>query len=613
MFQDWNSGAGSASGLLRRVREVLAASGKTTMKNLGQLWVLLRPYPWLLPLLVSLGIAASLAEAIGIGLLIPLLGVLLQPTDVESLSQFERTARELLLDANGAVHFGLVAAMILSLILIKTLILAVYALVSAGMTGRIARDLRVSLWDRVINSELSWFSHSDHGQLLNIIENQTHRATAALSMLTMVIVAGCTVLVFGGALFIVSAPLALVVLAVGGPVFLLVRRMTRVANRFGHELGRAHSSLSGRVIELLAAMKTIRVFNRQSEETRRFAAAADDLRKVFVRAEVLARLVPPVLELIYLPVFFAVIALGMFRGIGVPVLLAFMLLLYRMQAPVKLLDGGRVALAEYTPALADVDWLLRSAPDERTRAGGVVSPGFKERIILDDVRFTYPGSEIPALRGVSTTFSPGEVVALVGPSGAGKSTLVNLLLGLYIPQGGRILVDGQPLSAIDIYSWRERIAFAGQDSELVSGSALYNIGYGVAEPRNEAIEEAARAVHAHDFLKDLPDGYSTELGTRGTLLSGGQRQRVALARALMRQPDLLVLDEATNAVDSETELAIQATIAGLAGKTTILIIAHRTSTLEHADRVLVMEDGRIVEDGPPSEMSSHAANLAGIR
>jgi ATP-binding cassette, subfamily B, bacterial MsbA len=581
--------------------------------DVRRLFSLVRPYPWLLPVLVFLGIAASLAEAVGIGLLIPLLGALLQPGETESLSALERTARAVVADETGAVRYPFLAGLILLLILIKTVILTAYAYVASSMTGRIAMDMRVSLWDRIANAEMAWFSRSDQGQLLNIIENQTYRSTEALAMLTMVIVSLCTLLVFGAFLFVLSTPLALVVLAAGTPIFLLVRRLTRVANRYGHELGRAHAGLAGRIMELLAAMKTIRVFNQQAAETRRFAATADRLRKVFLRAEVLARSVPPLLELIYLPVFFTVIAFALFTGVSVPVMLAFLVLLYRMQAPVKLLDGARVALAEYTPALEDVDRLLSTAPDERRRIGGRPSGGLKHRLVIDDVHFTYPGADTPALRGVSVELARGELIALVGPSGSGKSTLVNLLFGLYVPDAGRILIDGEPLDEMDIYSWREHIAFAGQDSELVSGSVRHNITFGAPAARSEAVEAVARSVHAHDFVTSLPLGYEADVGTRGAFLSGGQRQRIALARALLRKPDLLVLDEATNAVDTATEMAIQSAISELSGDTTILIIAHRTSTLEKVDRVLVMDEGRIVEDVPPSDMSTAAALLAGVR
>jgi len=403
------------------------------------------------------------------------------------------------------------------------------------------------------------------------------------------------------------------VVAAGMPIFFLVRRLTRMANRFGRELGQAYAGLSGRIMELLGAIKTIRVFNQQDAETRRFARASDELRKTYLRAELLARLLGPLLELIYLPVFFAVLAFAIYGDIGIPVLLGFLLLLYRMQAPLKALDGSRVNLAHCAPALSDVDWLFSNAPDERQRSGLRRSVGFRDRIVLEDVHFSYPGSDLPVLRGVSTEFKRGEVIAIVGPSGTGKSTLVNLLFGLYAPDSGRILVDGESMENLDIHSWRDHVAFAGQDSDLLTGSARYNISYGVPAAEPSQVEAVARLVQAHEFLAEGPEGYDADVGSRGMLLSGGQRQRIALARALIREPDLLVLDEATNAVDTTTEQAIQSAIASLSGKSTVLVIAHRTSTLMHADRVLVMEGGRIVEDVPPSRISPRAAALAGIQ
>jgi subfamily B ATP-binding cassette protein MsbA len=236
----------------------------TAGSNIKRLIRLLRPYPWLLPMLVVLGVAASLAEAIGIGLLIPLLGAVLQPADPAVPSAVERIARAFVLNEAGELRFLLVAVAIFLLILLKTLILSAYVLVATRMTGRIAKDMRVSLWDRIANAEMTWFARSDHGYVLNTIQNQTYRATEALTALNVLIVSICTVLVFGIFLFMLSVPMTLIMLAAGVPVFLLVRRLTRSVKRYGQALGDAYARVGGRVMELLTAMRTIRVFNQQA-------------------------------------------------------------------------------------------------------------------------------------------------------------------------------------------------------------------------------------------------------------------------------------------------------------------------------------------------------------
>jgi len=582
-------------------------------EHLRRLFGLLRPYPWLLPLLVVLGIASSLAEAIGIGLLIPPLGALLQAPDPAELSQFEQIGRRLIVDETGSVRYVVLASAIFGLVALKTAILAAYSFVAVGMTGRIATNLRVSMWDRIANAEMSWFSRSDQGQILNTIENQSYRATHAIMALTVLVVSACTMLVFATFLFLLSAPMAVLVVASGMPVFFLVRRLTRVSKGLGYELGHAYEELAGQLVEMLGALKTIRVFNRQEAEKERYAKASERLRGVFLRSDMLGRLLGPLLELIYLPVFFLAFAFAQHRGIGIPVLLAFLLLLYRTLAPLKALDGARVSLAEYTPALEDIERLLTNAPDERQRPGRRPSHGLESRITIEDVHFAYPGTDTPVLRGITTEFVRGEVVAIIGPSGAGKSTLINLLLGLYQPDAGRVLIDGEPLEELDIRSWRNFVAFAGQDSELFDGSARFNIAYGAPDAAPEQVEAAARAAQAHDFLAEHPERYDMDVGSRGGLLSGGQRQRISLARALLRAPHLLVLDEATNAIDTATEQAIRSAIARLSGKATVLIIAHRTSTLMVCDRVLVLDGGRIIEDALPSTISARAAELAGLQ
>ena len=196
----------------------------------------------------------------------------------------------------------------------------------------------------------------------------------------------------------------------------------------------------------------------------------------------------------------------------------------------------------------------------------------------------------------------GTVNAIVGDSGAGKSTLIHLLCRLHDPQAGVVRADGIDLRELDLASWRARIAFAGQDAELLSGTVRFNIAYGVDEASDEAVEDAARVAHAHEFIAGLPGGYDAEVGPRGTHLSGGQRQRIALARAILCHPDILILDEATNAVDGVTEMAIQGAIERLSGDTTMLLVAHRLNTLNRAQHVIVLKAGEVVQEGPPEQL-----------
>ena len=312
-------------------------------------------------------------------------------------------------------------------------------------------------------------------------------------------------------------------------------------------------------------------------------------------------MIAPTTELLYLPVFVLVLVIAWRFGIGLPSLLAFLVLLYRMQAPLKGLDHARVALGTYDAAVREVSTLLERTRIPETPAGGRPFVALDRQVTFDRVSFSYDGQR-PAVSDISFRIDKGEVLALVGGSGAGKSTLVHLLFRLYEPDVGTIFVDDVPLAELDLGAWRRHLAFAGQDADLFSGSVHSNIAYGRPGATVEAVERAARLAHADHFIAALPHGYNTRVGPRGLSLSGGQRQRIALARALLREPDLLILDEATNALDGLSEQAIQETIEELRGRLTILLIAHRLSSVRLADRVVVIMEGRVAEQGRPREL-----------
>jgi ATP-binding cassette subfamily B protein len=238
-------------------------------------------------------------------------------------------------------------------------------------------------------------------------------------------------------------------------------------------------------------------------------------------------------------------------------------------------------------------------------AGGERLPSIEGRVRFQGVHFAYPSRpDVPVLQGIDLTLEPGQVVAVVGPSGAGKSTLASLLSRFYDPQGGKLLLDGRELTALDPEWLRKQIAMVAQEPLLFSSSIADNIRYGRPEATDAQVEAAARAANAHDFITRFPEGYRTSVGERGVQLSGGQKQRVAIARAVLKDPRILVLDEATSALDSESEHLVKDALERLMRGRTTLIIAHRLSTVANADQVLVLEGGRVVQSGSHSSLMS---------
>jgi len=376
----------------------------------------------------------------------------------------------------------------------------------------------------------------------------------------------------------------------------------RAVERVGRASVVANDAVSGRIVESLTHHRLALAMGTEAVEQARFNQTTEGLRRVVLRLEALRGLVVPLGELLYLPLMFAVVGLGLALGLGLPALLAFLLLLYRLQRHLRELDSLRVELAGFAGPLEDVVSLLDLEDPTAPRSGAVAVEGIARGIRFDAVSFTYGDARSVGLEGVSFAIPRGTTVALVGPSGAGKSTIVGLLYRFFDPTRGRILVDDVPLDTLDLADWRRCLAYAGQDLELMQGTVRDNIAYGVAGADDAAIREALRAADAEGIVAALPRGLDSPIGARGLDLSGGQRQRLGLARALLRRPALLILDEATNALDADSEAVILERSGALPEATTTLLIAHRLQTVRRADLVVVLDAGRIVEIGPPAAL-----------
>jgi subfamily B ATP-binding cassette protein MsbA len=387
--------------------------------------------------------------------------------------------------------------------------------------------------------------------------------------------------------------------AVAGVMRIIGRRLHKI-----HLAGQqATDALAYVVEENVLAWRIVRLHGAAARQAGRFRSAADQVRRLALKAVVAGASMTPVTQMLSAVALSAVIVLALWQArsgsASVGDFVAFITAMLMLVAPIKHLSD---VMAPITRGLAAVERgldLLRDSPPEHS--GRVDVPRARGELKLMDVGLRYKEDGPPALAGVSVTVQAGETVALVGPSGAGKSTLAHLLPRFIEPSSGHIELDGVPLSDWDVSALRRQFAFVSQDVVLFNDTVAHNVSLG-APAAPEQLREALRAAHLLDFVDGLPQGLDTVVGHNGGQLSGGQRQRLAIARAIFKDAPILILDEATSALDSESERAVQAALETLMQGRTSIVIAHRLSTIEHADRVLALEAGQLVEQGSPAEL-----------
>ena len=475
---------------------------------------------------------------------------------------------------------------------------------------RVVTDLRRAVYARMLTQSPEFFETTRTGEVLSRLTTDTTLVqTVVGTSLSMglrslfLFIGGLAMLAFTSVkLFLITIGLLALVIA---PIVVLGRRVRRLSRDSQDRIADS-SALAG---EVLNAMATVQAFTQELFEERRFGATVESsFTTAMRRTQTRAVLTTVVITLVFGAIVF-VLWLGatdVINGSMTPgALAAFVLYSGLTAGSVGALtetwgDVLRAAGAtERLTELLDADVFVASPSSPtpfRSEASGA-------RVEFEQVQFNYPSrADYPALSDFSLQIEPGQSVALVGPSGAGKSTVFQLLLRFYDPQHGHIALNGVPIEQLDISQLRDTIGIVPQDTVIFSADAMTNIRYGRQEASDEDVIAAAHAAQAHEFIERMPDGYATFLGERGVRLSGGQRQRIAIARAILKNPPLLLLDEATSALDAESEFLVQRALEeAMKGRTT-LIIAHRFSTVQRADRIVALEDGKIVEVGTHAEL-----------
>jgi subfamily B ATP-binding cassette protein MsbA len=549
------------------------------------------------PLVAVLGLLASLLEGAGIGLFVPLLALMLDNTASTSMPEPLRAAATLFSGVSLQERTILFGAAIVGLILLKNVVQAVNECLLVSLRARIGRDLRNGLARSLLAVDYPFFLKHEIARLTRIVSTDSWFVVEAANSALTLIPAVTALLVFSVLLALLNLKLFLLVLVgaaiVQGTVYLFERRQQRLS----YEFTASSQLLWQRHLTLLQAPRTIRLFGQQQREQHRAAAAIERLWQSLRATSYLNAIVNPTVDALIALVFLTLLLVGYWSGMSIPAITAFLLLLTRAQPHAKTISRARLGIASYEGSMRDVDWLLSQGAPTAAAIERREDLRLDRPIVFDGVSFTYPNGS-RGLDQVTFTIEPGTTTALMGESGSGKTTLVNLLCRLIEPQSGKIRLGDESIEPIDPASWRRRIAVAGQDSDLVNGTVAENIAYGRPDATAADIHAVARSAGAEAFIAALPQGYDTPVGSQGINLSGGQRQRIGVARALLLNPDLLIFDEATNAVDALSDMEIVKLATEHRHFQTLLIISHRKTTIAACERGIVLHHGTVTEMGP---------------
>ena len=507
----------------------------------------------------------------------------------------------------------LVPALIMGLFLVRGVASFASSYAMSWVGNKLVMDMRNLMFSKLVAMPTRYYDNtSSGGGIANIAFNINQVADAGVNVITVLVKDSVTVVGLLGLMFYQDWKLTLVALTATPVIVLIVRVFSTRLRRMSRSTQRSLGDITHVLEETLSGHKVVKIFGGQDYERRRFFDATNRIRRFNMKQTIAAAANVPLVQLVVASALSVIIYYASLQtALTVGGFVAFITAMLMLLAPIKRLTGVNESLQRGLAA-AEIVFELLDQPAEPD-AGTLPLRRAKGELEFDDVSLVYEGAEQPALDHLSLKIAPGETVALVGASGSGKTSLANLVPRFYHPTGGRILLDGQDIETIRLTDLREQIAFVSQDVVLFNDTVAANIAYGRQNQASDAdIIAAAEAAHAMEFIRQMPEGMAALVGENGVKLSGGQRQRIAIARALLKNAPILILDEATSALDTQSERHVQAALETLMQGRTTLVIAHRLSTVEKADRIVVLQKGRIVEIGSHTELLARGGVYANL-
>jgi subfamily B ATP-binding cassette protein MsbA len=596
----------------------------TSLRLYLRLVSFLKPYWRQLVSAFLLMVLCAIFSGFSIGMILPFINVIFSAGNIDigigpagetdpglamtpaSVSSVQETVRQKVLTFYSAdspiTALGRICLSILVIYFLKGLFTYLLAVVSASLEQSVIRDLRDSLYTHLHRLSLSFFHTSKTGQVISRVTNdvtltRTTISSGFIGLLRDLLLTA----VYVGIVIWISWRLALVAFLVIPPITYIVARIGQKLRRYSTRAQEKMADITSVLQETISGIRVVKAFGMQGFERKKFYGHTFGFFGAFMKQQRAASLAPPMTEFLGAAGALIVLWYGGMQVLGGSLLspdwfLIFLAAMLSIIHPAKNLSHANTKIQEGLAAAKRIFSILDTEPNIIDSPDAVDVDSVTESIEFDNVSFKYDDAGC-VLRDVSFKIKKGQIVAVVGPSGAGKSTLVDLIPRFYDPTSGSVKIDGVDLRKISIRSLRRLMGIVTQETILFNDSVRNNIAYGVQDMPLSKVIEASKAANAYDFITALPEAYETVIGDRGVRLSGGERQRIAIARAILKDPQILIFDEATSSLDSESEKLVQDAIQRLMSTRTTFVIAHRLSTVTNADLILVIDDGRIVESG----------------
>jgi ATP-binding cassette, subfamily B, bacterial MsbA len=501
-----------------------------------------------------------------------------------------------------------VCLLVFSMFLLKNLLSYCKTLVLSKVNINVMRDFRNALYGNAIMLPVSYYDRNRSGNIISLILNDINAVNSAMvGTFDCLLIDPLRIIFFVTTLFILSPKMTLVVL-VTYPVFgVIIDAIGKTVRRRSRRMYEQFSGLTSLLHETVNCIRAVKMFNMGGTEIERFKIENEKLSRINFRTTASSEISSPLTETLGVLVTVILLWIGgrevlAGKGFGAEDFIRFLTFLFMMFQPLKSLGRVNNTIQNGLAAATRVFGLIDTKPEPLKALAPENVPCFDQEIQFKNVRFTYPECSDEVLHDISFTIPKGKIIALVGSSGSGKSTILDLLPRFYEISSGKILIDGQNIRSCDLAGLRQLFGIVAQETVLFNDTIFNNIAYGMQNASEEKVIEAAKTANAWEFIERSPQGLSTLIGERGVMLSGGQRQRLSIARAVLKNPAVLILDEATSALDTESERLVQTAINRLMENRTALVVAHRLSTIAHADMIIVLEDGRITEQGTHKDL-----------